>query len=277
MSAAAIRLFVSDIDGTLVRHDKSLSDANVAAAKRLTAAGIAMSLISSRPPSGMLWIAAKLDLADRSRPFNGGTLFDASGRVLSAARLDEDLAAACIKLFSSRVECWVYAGSRWYVPNGENHHIARERLSAGVEPELRRDFSGHAHRVDKIVGVSDDSAVLDGLEGEARGRFGPRANIVRSQPYYLDVTAPAANKGDGVAAIAAVFGVSLDSVAVAGDMDNDLPMFARAGTSIAMGQASAAVRGAADFVSAANDEDGVAKAIDQRLLPTGEGSTRVEP
>jgi HAD superfamily hydrolase (TIGR01484 family) len=57
-----IRLVVSDIDGTLVRQDKSLSDGVVAAVQRLQNAGVAFSLISARPPSGMLWIAAKLGL-----------------------------------------------------------------------------------------------------------------------------------------------------------------------------------------------------------------------
>jgi hydroxymethylpyrimidine pyrophosphatase-like HAD family hydrolase len=133
---------------------------------------------------------------------------------------------------------------------------------------VRSDFAGLVSQIDKLVAVCDDSALLDTIEREAKARFGSAANIVRSQTYYLDFTAPAANKGDGLAALAAAYTVPLGEVAVAGDMDNDLPMFARAAHSYAMGQASEHVRQAASEVSTSNDEDGVAVAID-RLFSSG--------
>ena len=73
--AEAIRLLVSDIDGTLVRDDKSLPNANRDAILALAAAGVAITLISSRPPSGMLGLAAALRLTGPLAAFNGGTLF----------------------------------------------------------------------------------------------------------------------------------------------------------------------------------------------------------
>ena len=76
-----------------------------------------------------------------------------------------------------------------------------------------------------------------------------------------------ANKGDGISALAAALGVAMEDVAVIGDMPNDLPMFARAGMAIAMGQAPEAVRSQAAHVTTSNDEDGVAHAIDTILLP----------
>ena len=69
-----VRLVISDIDGTLVRGDKRLSDGVVAAVKRLQDAGVAMSLISARPPSGMTWIAERLGLTGEIGAFNGGTI-----------------------------------------------------------------------------------------------------------------------------------------------------------------------------------------------------------
>ncbi|MFZ2982544.1 MAG: HAD hydrolase family protein, partial [Sphingobium sp.] len=120
---------------------------------------------------------------------------------------------------------------------------------------------------DKIVGVSDDHALLARLDGEIAAALGQDVTVGRSQPYYLDITAPRANKGDGVAALAAAIGVPLANVAVLGDERNDLPMFARAGLSIAMGQGPDAVRAAADRVTRSNEEDGVAHAIDEIILP----------
>jgi hydroxymethylpyrimidine pyrophosphatase-like HAD family hydrolase len=108
--------------------------------------------------------------------------------------------------------------------------------------------------------------LLARLDGEIAAALGQFATVGRSQPYYLDITAPQANKGDGVAALAAAIGVPLTNVAVLGDEHNNLPMFARAGLSIAMGQGSDAVRSAADWVTLPNEEDGVAHAIDKIIL-----------
>jgi Cof subfamily protein (haloacid dehalogenase superfamily) len=260
-----IKLFVTDIDGTLTRHDKTLSDGNVAAAKRLVAAGIGMSMISARPPSGMRWIAEKIGLPGPFAAFNGGTLFNLDGTIVSAARLDDDLAAGTLELIGDRCETWLFTGGHWYAHTGEGLHPDRERLSAGIEPDVVETFDGLARQVDKLVAVSDDSALLDAIESEAKAKYGDRANIVRSQTYYLDFTAPAANKGDGLEALAETYGIPLDAIAVAGDMDNDLPMFARAAHSYAMGQAADRVQKAASEVSTSNDDDGVAVAIGRLL------------
>jgi Cof subfamily protein (haloacid dehalogenase superfamily) len=271
-----IRLFVSDIDGTLVRRDKSLSDGNVAAAQRLVAAGIPMSLISARPPSGMLAIVKRIGLPGPFGAFNGGTLFEADGTLRSAARLADDLAREILALIGTRCEVWLFASGVWYAHDRAGRHVAPEQIAAGIDPDVRADFSGVAAEVDKIVAVCDDPSLLDAIQGEAVARFGANANIARSQTYYLDFTAPAANKGDGVAALAAAYGVPLDQVAVAGDMDNDLAMFARAGTSFAMGQASERVRSAAKYVSASNEDDGVARAI-ERVLAARPGVSSEAP
>jgi hydroxymethylpyrimidine pyrophosphatase-like HAD family hydrolase len=97
--------------------------------------------------------------------------------------------------------------------------------------------------------------------------IGARATIARSQPYYLDITHRLANKGDGIAALARAFGVALKEVAAFGDMPNDLPMFARAGLSVALGQAPGCVRAAASATAATNEQDGVADAILRFIRP----------
>lgn len=265
--SAPSRLVVSDIDGTLVRHDKSLADATVAAVARLRAAGVAFTLISARPPSGMLWIAERLQLTGVIGAFNGGTIVKPDGTILSAARLDPAAATRALALLDRPgVTPWLFADGNWYARTTDSRYVQRERMSANVEPIILDDFSGLLGAVDKIVGVSDDHAALAVADGEVAAALGDVATVARSQPYYLDVTAPAANKGDGVTALAAAFGVSLDAVTVIGDQRNDLPMFARAGRAIAMGQAPDEVRAAAGAVTRSADEDGVAHAIDTLIL-----------
>ena len=264
--SAPIRLLISDIDGTLVRKDKSLPDANVAAARRIEQAGVAMSLISARPMSGMHWIARKLDIDGPIGAFNGGTLFDRNGMTAPPQRIDPTVAARLLAtLDAAKIDVWLFADDQWYARNNDNPHVPREILSSGRDAILRDDLSALCGHADKIVGVSDDAVLLKATEAEAIGAAKGNATIALSQPYFLDVTALRANKGDGVSAIAAAAGVPLEQVAVIGDMANDLPMFARAGLSIAMGQAPDHVRAAADWITASNEEDGVAQAIDRLI------------
>jgi|TARA_R110000868_G_scaffold371782_2_gene635550 Cof subfamily protein (haloacid dehalogenase superfamily) len=263
-----IRLLVSDIDGTLVRRDKSLSEGVIAAVGRAKAAGIAVSLISARPPSGMLWIAERLELTGVLGAFNGGTIVQPDGTVVSADQLEPECAARALALLDHpAITPWLFAGGLWYARAIDGVYVPRERRAANIDPIIRRDFAGLLAHPDKIVGVSDDHALLARLDGEIAAALGQDATVGRSQPYYLDITAPRANKGDGVAALAAAIGVPLANVAVLGDERNDLPMFARAGLSIAMGQGPDAVRAAADRVTRSNEEDGVAHAIDEIILP----------
>lgn len=263
-----VRLIVSDIDGTLVRQDKSLSDGVISAVGRARTAGIAVSLISARPPSGILWIAERLELTGVVGAFNGGTIVQLDGAIISSDRLKPECAARALALLDHpAVTPWLFADGLWYALTTDDVYVPRERRAANIEPIIRGDFAGLLAHPDKIVGVSHDHTLLARLDGQIAAALGQDATVGRSQPYYLDITAPRANKGVGVTALAAAIGVPLANVAVLGDERNDLPMFARAGLSIAMGQGPDAVRSAADRVTLSNEEDGVAHAIDKIILP----------
>ena len=263
---APIWLLVSDIDGTLVRNDKSLAPATIGAFARLRAAGVKATLISARPPSGMLALAQALDIQGPLGAFNGGTILRGDGTIENAHRLEPAVARTTLALLDrAGVDVWLFARGLWYARTAQGVRVPHERLAADIEPTLVSGFDD-IDQVDKIVGLSEDFVGLERLEDVVKQAIGASATIARSQPYFLDITAPAANKGDGVAAIAQAAGVPLPQVAVIGDMPNDLPMFARAGLSIAMGQAPEAVRTAADVVTASNEQDGVAAAIDRILL-----------
>lgn len=266
MTGKDIRLLVSDIDGTLVRDDKSLSESVVDAVRRLRSAGIGFSLISARPPTGMSQLVERLKLSGPFGAFGGGTIFEADGSILSSAQIDPVVAQDMVALLEAAgVAVWLFANSRWYAHDDTNPHCLRERISSGLAPTLRRDFADLLDHADKIMGVDDDLDLMQTLQMRAKSLVNRGGTIVRSQPYFLDLTAPQANKGEGVAAIAKAAGVPLANVAVIGDMPNDLPMFKRPRMAIAMGQAPQVVRSAADMVTASNEHDGVALAIDRIL------------
>ena len=231
-----MKLLVSDVDGTLVRSDKSLSELTVAAARKLIADGVPMTIISARPPSGMRWIAEKIGLDGPMGAFNGATLFQADGTITRAHHIDAELGGRLLALFASRAPMhWLFADGAWLSSTAHDPHIDREVRSANVQPVLGADMAGRLKRADKLVAVCDDHALLERIEDEARAIAGNRATIVRSQPYYLDVTAPEGNKGDGITALAKAFGVDIADVGARGGHVNDVGVLARAGRAISAG------------------------------------------
>ncbi|QNA85097.1 HAD family phosphatase [Sphingomonas sp. So64.6b] len=263
----AIGLVVSDVDGTLVDKQKKLAPSTIDAVARLRAAGIGFTIISARPRSGMMPIADTLGIDDAMGAFNGGTVFKRDGTVICQRRIDPDVVRAMFDLVGDApVDRWLFADDLWYASTDLGAHVGSERIASNQAPIVTHDFSSLYDRADKVTFISDDHALLDDLQLRA-ATLGSRATIMKSQNYYLDVTALAANKGDGVAALAKALDMPLAAVAVIGDQANDVPMFARAGLSIAMGQGPEEVRALADHVTSANDADGVARAIDEMILP----------
>lgn len=259
-------LVVCDVDGTLVDAQKQLTDATIAAIGRLRAAGIGFTLISARPMSGIMPLAARLALDGPIGAFNGGIVFRRDGSIAEHHTIPPEVARGIFDAAGDApVDRWLFADDRWYVSSDRSAHIGHERVSSNQAPVVRAGFGDLLDRADKITFVSDDAPLLRALAARV-ARFADRATIVPSQDYYLDITAAAANKGDGIAALARTLGVPLARTIAIGDQANDLAMFARAGRSIAMGNATDKVKARADDITTANDADGVAHAIDAFIL-----------
>ncbi|WP_368039717.1 Cof-type HAD-IIB family hydrolase [Sphingomonas bacterium] len=259
---------MSDVDGTLVDKAKKLTPATADAVQRLTAAGCGFTIISARPRSGMIPIADTLGLDGPMGAFNGGLVFHRDGRVDEHHVIDPQAARGVFAIVDgAAVDRWVFADDRWYASTDQGVHVEHERIASNQAPVVQDAFDDLLDHADKITFVSDDPALLAGLLEQCRTAFGDRATIAQSQTYYLDVTALQANKGDGIVALAAAMGVDLAETAAIGDQANDLPMLALTGYAVAMGNAPAHVQAAADAVTAGNDADGVAHAIDTLILP----------
>ena len=170
-----IRLLVSDVDGTLVRHDKTLAEATIVAAHRVLHAQLQMTLISARPPSGILPLARALGLTSPLAAFNGGTLMTPDGTILAAHHLSAEASRATVDIVAaSGASLWLFADGQWFASDADNPHIPREKLSAMVDPVFGADIAALHGRIDKIVGVSDDTSA----DGRAGGRYPHRARRV---------------------------------------------------------------------------------------------------
>jgi Cof subfamily protein (haloacid dehalogenase superfamily) len=261
-----IRLVISDVDGTLLNSQGLLSQPNYHAIRRACQAGLRFSLSSARPSYGMFWLIQMLEIECTCSGLNGAILFAADGRVISECELDGDTVGELAdRMRQHGLDVWLYTGGQWFVPRLNGSHVRRNAESLRTGPQLYGKLSDVSDPVLKIVGTSDLATNVAICESELRKEFGDRIRAARSQPHYLDITHPSADKGQAALAIAIVERVQMDEVATIGDSPADVPMFQTAGISIAMGQATDEVRRAATQVTRTNDENGVAWAIDYLL------------
>jgi len=258
---------VSDVDGTLVTDDKSLTPRARAAVAELRASGIIFSIISARPPRGLSMLLDPLEITTPVCGFNGGVITTSDLSVITEHLLSPEIARRTIEMLDAQlVQSWVFSGQDWLVRDPTGPYVGLEQRTVGFRPTVVEDFG---HRLDvaaKIVGVSEDFGHLARCERELRATLADQATVVRSQSYYLDITHPLANKGTAVSELARLLAVPLSEMAVIGDGGNDVAMFERSGLSIAMGNAGAEVQRAADFVTDSNHEDGFANAIERYIL-----------
>jgi Cof subfamily protein (haloacid dehalogenase superfamily) len=262
------KLMLADVDGTLVTQDKVLTDRAIAAVHKLHDAGVIFAITSGRPPRGMAMLIEPLDLQTPIAAFNGGLLVDRDMSVIEQRVLPEDLVVPVSDLMESfSLDVWLYSGADWYVPKADGPHVAREAWTVKFEPKIMKDgVNGLTESVAKLVGVSDDHDAVATATGAAHDKFGDHVTAAASQPYYLDVTHPLANKGAVVKYLAERYKIEPDDIATIGDMPNDVLMFAHSGLSIAMGNASADVKRCARRVTTSNEDEGFANAVDRFVL-----------
>lgn len=267
-SSPAIKLLVADVDGTLVTSRKSLTVRTCQSVERLRRVGIELAVISGRPPRGMAMLREPLALTTPIVAFNGGMFVThdlatvLEQRCLPDAVAEEVVAA----LARAGLDVWVYRGSDWFVRRRDAPHVQREEETVRFAPVVVDDLRSVLANAVKIVGVGDDFPLVARCEAELRQRFGAHVSAARSQPYYLDVTHPDANKATSVRWLSRSLDVPLAQIASIGDMPSDVLMFGVAGLGIAMGNASPEVRRCARYVTTTNDDEGFANAVDWFVL-----------
>ena len=268
MQSNGIRLLLADVDGTLVTPDKALTERAIDAVRSLGKAGILFAITSGRPPKGMSMLIEPLNLTTPIAAFNGGILVNRDMSVIEQRTIPADLVVPVADLNKSfGLDTWVYRGADWYVPDPKGAHVAKETATVRFEPKVMDSLDGLTSDVAKLVGVSDDLDAVARASTAAHDKFGDHVAAARSQPYYLDVTHPDANKGAVAQYLARKYSISTDSIATIGDMPNDVLMFAHSGLSIAMGNASLEVQHAARRVTTSNADEGFANAVERFILP----------
>ncbi len=276
-----IRFVLSDLDGTLIDSRGVLTEAVLDAVKDLRRAGIAFAVVTGRPPQGVRALADELDLTLPVACFNGGMLIDASSlescqrfKIIERHIIAPETAVQVIATLDQLgVDAWIYRevdeDVKWVIRDIDSTYAQREERRLKFKPQVVASFNqgnqggtqGIFDGVVKIVGVSGDPALIERAERQLRESWDGKLTADRSQPYYLDITHPRANKGSVARWYARRLGISLAEVLTLGDMPSDTRMFRVSGFSVAMGNATPEVQQQARDVTASHDQDGFAKAI----------------
>jgi Cof subfamily protein (haloacid dehalogenase superfamily) len=269
---------VSDVDGTLVTNDKVLTSGARTAVAALRARRIVFSVISSRPPRGLRMLLEPLGITTPVSGFNGGVVANPDFSIISEHVLAPEIARNTVGMLKALgLQVWLFSGEDWLLRDAAAPYVAVEEHTVGFLPNVVSDFGTSLNTAAKIVGVSKDFELLARCEGALRDALAGKASVERSQPYYLDITHPLANKGVTLSQVAKLLSIALAEIAVVGDGSNDVAMFERSGLSIAMGNAEPEVQQAADFVTDSNGKEGFAHAIERFILGNGHPDARIDP
>jgi HAD superfamily hydrolase (TIGR01484 family) len=264
---SAPRLVASDLDGTLVRSDLTVSDRTRAVLDRVEQAGSLFVMVTGRPPRWMAPVAEATGHRGLAVCANGALVYDLhTERVVRSSLLTADDVSQVVAALREAVPGIAFAVEEGpadgvpggfgreasYVPRWDNGEVRvaelEELAAAGVVKLLAR-----------YEGMGSDE-----LLARARSAIGSMAETTHSSADgLLEISAAGISKASGLASLADEWGVEASAVVAFGDMPNDLPMLAWAGRSVGMANAHPEVLEAVDEVTATNDEDGVAQVLER--------------
>ena len=195
--------------------------------------------------------------------FNGSSITDPQLNPIEQHVIPTSAAQRSLEILNQfGVDIWMFTSDKWLARNPDGEYNSLEKRTIKTDPVIVEDFAPYLSAACKIVGSSSDPALLQRCETAMQQALGTQAMAARSQSYYLDITPPGRDKGTFVKAIAKRLGIPTDAVATIGDMHNDIAMFRKCGMSIAMGNATDDIKRQATNVTASNEDEGFAGAID---------------
>lgn len=271
------KILALDIDGTLTNSDKDISPATRAALFRMMEQGHRVVLASGRPFTGIRRYERELELKARGGyvlAFNGACITRCeSGRIVYKRVLPAELLPGLYG-FAKENGCGLatHRGDVSVSAFAPDRYVELEARINGMTVVQPEDFVGFVDfDMHKCLMTADPHRAAM-LESRLRDRYGDRADIYRSDPYFIEIMPQGVDKGAALEKLLKILGAGWEDVVCCGDGYNDISMIERAGVGVAMANAQPQVREAADYVAPGNDEDGLVWVIDRFILGDGGGT-----
>jgi Cof subfamily protein (haloacid dehalogenase superfamily) len=265
---ARISLIATDLDGTLLRNDGSISPRTCEAIRAAGEAGLHVVFVTARPPRHVRVLANQAGLGSTTAVCsNGAILYDLAADAFSHHEpLRPEVAIKVIEALRAVTPEVAFATEHGHSVNHEPHF---PRIFES-EPQPAPPRVGAAQMLcdETLIQLlaHDPGDEIDVLVERARAVVGELAEVRHSGGGpFIELGAPGVSKASGLRRLCAQLGIDTAGVAAFGDMPNDIPMLQLAGRGVAVANAHPDVLAAADEVTASNEDDGVARSIEAIL------------
>ena len=266
------KLLVLDVDGTLLNDEREISKRTLAALLKVQQMGVRIVLASGRPTYGLMPLAKTLELGNYGGfvlSYNGCQIIKAqNGEILFERRINPEMLPYLEKKARKNgFAIFTYHDDTLITDSPDNEYIKNEALLNNLKIIKEDEFSTAIDFAPcKCMLVSDKEKALIGLEQHWEKRLAGTLDAFRSEPYFLVVVPCGVNKANTLGALLEHLGVTREEVIAVGDGVCDVTMLQLAGMGVAMGHSQDSVKVCADYVTASNEEDGVALAVEKLIL-----------
>ena len=266
------KLLVLDVDGTLLNDEREISKRTLAALLKVQQMGVRIVLASGRPTYGLMPLAKTLELGNYGGfvlSYNGCQIIKAqNGEILFERRINPEMLPYLEKKARKNgFAIFTYHDDTLITDSPDNEYIKNEALLNNLKIIKEDEFSTAIDFAPcKCMLVSDKEKALIGLEQHWEKRLAGTLDAFRSAPYFLEVVPCGVNKANTLGALLEHLGVTREEVIAVGDGVCDVTMLQLAGMGVAMGHSQDSVKVCADYVTASNEEDGVALAVEKLIL-----------
>lgn len=266
------KLLVLDVDGTLLNDAKEISKRTKAALLKVQQMGVRIVLASGRPTFGLIPLAKILELNNYGGfivSYNGCQIIKAeNGEILFERRINPEILPYLEKKARKNgFAIFTYHDDTLLTDNEDSPHILQEAQLNNLKIVKEEEFSTAIDFAPcKCMLVSDDEQALIDLEMHWKKRMAGTLDAFRSEPYFLEVVPCGIDKANTLGFLMEHLNVQRDEVIAIGDGTCDVSMLQLAGIGIAMGHSLDSVKVCADYVTASNEDDGVAQAVEKLIL-----------
>ena len=266
------KLLVLDVDGTLLNDEREISKRTLAALLKVQQMGVRIVLASGRPTYGLMPLAKTLELGNYGGfvlSYNGCQIIKAqNGDILFERRINPEMLPYLEKKARKNgLAIFTYHNDTLITDSPDNEYIKNEALLNNLKIIKEDEFSTAIDFAPcKCMLVSDKEEALIELEQHWEKRLAGTLDAFRSEPYFLEVVPCGVNKANTLGALLEHLEVTREEAIAVGDGVCDVTMLQLAGMGIAMGHSQDSVKVCADYVTASNEEDGVALAVEKLIL-----------